>query len=195
VRHRPGERLSRPADAPPAWHAWAALALAVAATWSTLSVGPRVGRALLATAPGAWALGAGLVVAGACAVAVLLARAVRHGADAAHAALLVATASGWAWALGRLPAKPIERVHLLEYGVLGWLAWRAVRQHVTPRVAFGLAALLTAALGWGEELVQWVTPGRYYDLRDVAMNALGGVLGLGVVALLQPRPPRDAAAG
>ena len=40
------------------------------------------------------------------------------------------------------------------------------------------AALIGTAIGWGDELVQAILPNRVYDLRDVAMNAAGAVLGV-----------------
>jgi VanZ family protein len=53
--------------------------------------------------------------------------------------------------------------------------------------------LLAVAIGWGEELIQRFVPGRVYDLRDVAANALGALLGLLVLVALRageaPAPP------
>jgi len=147
---------------------------------------PRVGKLALATTLGAWSVGWGLVVVGGAAALGLAWRAHRAGAPATVRVLLAATLVGWALALGRLPGRPIERVHLVEYAVIGWLAWRAVRLQVAGEArALVVAMALGAALGWAEELVQAVTPGRFYDLRDVAMNGLGATLGLATLAVLR----------
>jgi VanZ family protein len=50
---------------------------------------------------------------------------------------------------------------------------------------YAAAAALAAAIGYVDELIQWILPGRVYDLRDVAMNALGAVLGALVLAALR----------
>ena len=48
--------------------------------------------------------------------------------------------------------------------------------------AYAAAALIGTAIGWGDELVQAILPNRVYDLRDVALNAAGSVLGVVVLA-------------
>src|SRR5439155_15393092 len=85
-----------------------------------------------------------------------------------------------------LRARHLERTHLPEYGVAAWLAWRAVGPLVLGRVpGYVAAATLGAAIGLGDELLQAVTPGRVYDIRDVAMNALGALLGIVVLAIIR----------
>jgi VanZ family protein len=166
--------------------AWALLAAVVATTWAALPYMPPLGRAALATPLGAWGAGWGLVAGGAAGASWLAWRVHRAAAPAAVRVLLAATLVGWALALARLPGRPIERIHLLEYAAIGWLGWRAVRAHVAGEArALVVAIALGAALGWAEELVQAVTPGRYYDLRDVAMNALGATLGLATLAVVR----------
>jgi VanZ family protein len=56
-------------------------------------------------------------------------------------------------------------------------------------------AALGSAIGYGDELLQAVVPGRHYDLRDVAMNALGAVLGMVVLAAAQSGRSAVPAAG
>ena len=81
-----------------------------------------------------------------------------------------------------------ERIHLIEYGLVGGLVYEALRERWAvaerPRATRprrqrfpALAAVLIAtAAGWGDELVQAVLPNRYYDLRDVATNAEAAAL-------------------
>jgi len=124
--------------------------------------------------------GAGWIVAlGAIAIVVRLRR---RAAPAGAWALAVLVGLGYALALGWLRAVRLERVHLPEYGIAAWLAWRALVPSMGDRWPVYVAAwLLAAAIGWGDELVQGMTPGRYYDVRDIGANALGA--GLGVMAL------------
>jgi VanZ like protein len=135
------------------------------------------------TAPGTWVLGPGLAAAGAVAVAALGRRLARRRAPlwAWLAVGAVAVVAGIT--LARLRAARLERTHLPEYGVAAALAWRAVVPLLPAGVSsYLVAALLAAAIGWGDELLQAVTPGRHYDVRDVALNALGAVLGVIVLA-------------
>jgi hypothetical protein len=71
--------------------------------------------------------------------------------------------------------KPEERVHFLEYGVLGFLLVRAC-----ARGGRGVAAALFLAVlaGTVDEFIQLLLPDRVGDMRDVAMNAGGGALGV-----------------
>ncbi|HJQ85095.1 MAG TPA: VanZ family protein, partial [Candidatus Binatia bacterium] len=145
--------------------------------------GPRIGLPLLRTAPGGWLLGPGLVLAtlaGAALLVVSLRR--RHAPAWAYLALGVA-AIGYAVAFSSLRAARLERTHLPEYGLVAFLAWRAL-EPIVPRTfaGYAAAAALGAAIGYGDELIQGALPGRFYDLRDVGMNAVGALLGILVVA-------------
>jgi len=71
---------------------------------------------------------------------------------------------------------PVERIHLLEYGLLGFMLtgvlndrWRAGR---------------SAGAGYVDEAIQYFLPNRVYDLRDVGFNALAGFSGIVVFAVL-----------
>ena len=101
-----------------------------------------------------------------------------------------------------------ERVHLLQYGIVGGVAYAALRERRGNLLAEGrapqwwarspaLSALVLAtAAGWGDEGIQALLPNRFYDLRDVGLNAAGGAL---VIAAMVARdrlrggstPPRD----
>jgi len=92
---------------------------------------------------------------------------------------------GFLWILGisaftlawmsqlRIAAEPI---HVVEYGVLAVLAFRALSHHLRDRAVYLAAAALTALVGTFDELLQWLTPGRFWDLGDVGINAAFGVL-------------------
>jgi len=168
---------------------WMVLGAYAAAIYGTLPYGPAVGRSVLRSPAGSWLLGPGIgliaLAAGACVVAVLWGR---RAPSSSYVALALAgggTMLGLAW----LRAQHLERVHLPEYAVAAWLAWRALDAHgLRSARAYVGAALIAAALGVGDELLQAVTPGRVCDVRDMMANALGGTLGVLLVAALHKAP-------
>ena len=98
---------------------------------------------------------------------------------AAGVALLTAVLAAYVVLLfvffrGRLT---LEKVHLLEYGLLAYLALNAVT--VTRRGGPGaaVAALFIALAGAGDEALQKVIPERVFDPYDIVANWLGGALG------------------
>jgi hypothetical protein len=108
---------------------------------------------------------------------------------------LVAIAAIFVWWTTRLWDHPEEAVHFLEYGVLGVLLYRALRQRVHNATVYFSAALLGTLVGTVDEIMQWITPGRYWDFRDVCFN--GGSCALALVAVWrvqQPPMPMRAAA-
>jgi len=166
---------------------WVALGAYTAAIYATLPFGPQLGRAFVRTGVGGWLLGPGLVVVVLLGVASTLGALVWRRAPRWAYAALGGAALGYGAALFWLRAQHLERIHLPEYGIAGWLAWRAVRPLCGDGAAYAAAALLAAAIGWGDELLQAVTPGRVYDLRDVLANAIGAGLGVLVIAALRAR--------
>ena len=165
---------------------WLVLGIYAAAIYTTLPYGPTIGRGVLRSAAGSWLLGSGMgVLALALGVAIVV-QLRRRGAPAASYGALALAAAGTMLGLAWLRAQHQERVHLPEYAIASWLAWRALDAHRVGRVrAYVGAALIAAALGLGDELLQAITPGRVYDLRDVAANALGGVLGTLLLVAIQ----------
>ncbi len=75
---------------------------------------------------------------------------------------------------------PEERFHFIQYGVLVFLVFQALRLSVNPPLVYLLAFLLTSLAGWGDEGIQYLLPDRYYELKDVGLNCLSALLGLGV---------------
>jgi hypothetical protein len=77
---------------------------------------------------------------------------------------------------------PEERTHLFEYGLVATLIYQALSERVrngrrvpVPAV---LAVDMTALLGWLDEGIQAILPGRVYDIRDVGFNALAGFIAI-----------------
>lgn len=87
-----------------------------------------------------------------------------------------------------------EAFHFVEYGLVGALIYGAllVRRRrlrsgdtasLRPAMRSALVALLaTAVAGWIDEGIQKLLPSRVYDPRDLAFNALAGLLGIVVVS-------------
>ncbi|NQT95495.1 MAG: VanZ family protein [Candidatus Omnitrophica bacterium] len=71
-----------------------------------------------------------------------------------------------------------EKIHFFEYGLLGFLAYRAFNIDIKGFRAYIFTFILIFILGWTDEGIQYILPNRYYDLRDVLMNAGGGLMGL-----------------
>ena len=70
----------------------------------------------------------------------------------------------------------VERIHFIEYAVLGLLISRAVY----VRTLHGIISIccLIILIGVVDEIIQWFLPNRVGDMRDVFMNSVGGLSGL-----------------
>ena len=180
---------------------WGVLAGYTALLYLVVPYTPRVGLACLRTPAGGFLFGRGLVALVLLGAVALVAAFRRWQAPWTAYALLLAAGAGYLAALRWLGVRPLERVHLPEYGLAALLAWRALRPSLGSDGAASVAAFaLAAAIGWGEELVQAVTPGRYYALGDVAANALAAALALVVLAAVRTArsgcaPARERVAG
>ncbi len=76
----------------------------------------------------------------------------------------------------KLWAHPEEAVHFLEYGLLSFLLFRALRHHFPDITTYFSAFFLGSLVGIIDEIYQWITPNRYWDFRDVGLNALAVLL-------------------
>ncbi len=81
----------------------------------------------------------------------------------------------------------IERTHLMLYGILGMLAWRAAGHFSRGALRLILAGVFCALVGWGDEVAQYYHPQRVFDWRDVITNAASAWLALAAVWFLRPR--------
>jgi len=85
---------------------------------------------------------------------------------------------------------PEERIHLLEYGLLGALLLKAMSLKMVPRLRFGTALVLGTMIGLGDEGIQWLLPDRVFDWWDVAYNVAGLLLGGGLFHIFaRPKAP------
>jgi VanZ family protein len=118
----------------------------------------------------------------------------RHFRLAARIALALALAAITLLALMPAPEVPVTTFwdkadHVIAFVVLALLAVAAFPQLSPGR------QLVPALLGYGAslELIQSLLPTRSGSLLDLAADAVGVALGLGLIALLQPRLAPKAA--
>ena len=101
---------------------------------------------------------------------------------------------GYAYYLRDIPE---EAIHVLEYGILGLLVYRALTHRVQDISIYLMATLVVGFIGVLDEYVQWVIPTRVFDLRDIRTNLLaGGLSQVAIAAGLRPtlisgRPSRE----
>jgi len=87
--------------------------------------------------------------------------------------------------MARTDLTPAEKTHFLSYGVLAWLVWRALVPRRGGAGGMVAALTLTALIGLGDEGIQYLLPRRFFEWKDVWLNALSAGLAIGVIALLR----------
>ncbi len=87
---------------------------------------------------------------------------------------------------------PEERVHIFQYGLLGFLVATACRERGWKQ-AVGAALLVVFLVSGADELFQAFLPDRVGDIRDVGFGCLGGGWGAFLSALLRKKSSRNPA--
>jgi glycopeptide antibiotics resistance protein len=86
---------------------------------------------------------------------------------------------------------PAERLHLIEYGLLAFLVFKALLFDFPNAPSYGMAFAFSSLFGLMDEGIQYILPNRNFEWRDVVTNALASALGLLVVRLVtRPRSAR-----
>jgi len=110
---------------------------------------------------------------------------------------------GLIWALSSqsqqiaLPSLPWNDkvAHFIEYAILGALYAHAVRR-TWPQLsllrALAIAALLTSAWGYVDEIHQAFVPGRNSDVRDWIADTLGAIAGATIAIVAGAKRYRKA---
>lgn len=94
------------------------------------------------------------------------------------------------FARGSAEVSAVERIHILEYGLLALLFYWALRPSAGA-MALLLAGVAAAAVGVVDETVQWLVATRVGELRDVLLNWAATATGL--VAAVSLAPPASRA--
>ncbi len=108
-------------------------------------------------------------------------------ATAAWLTVIAAVYTWWAVSLRRVPE---EALHLLEYGVLGVLLYRALRPRIADVTVYLVAALIGIFVGTVDEVIQWITPRRFFDFRDIFLNSGSCALALLAVWRIEGPSPQ-----
>jgi hypothetical protein len=81
---------------------------------------------------------------------------------------------------------PEERVHFLEYAVLGIMLYVALRERVQGRKVLLCIPVIVFLAGLVDEIIQGILPNRVYQFTDVLMNLAGGILGELILIIFHP---------
>jgi glycopeptide antibiotics resistance protein len=77
---------------------------------------------------------------------------------------------------------PIEKIHFLKYGVLGFFCFFSLTNKSTlPRAMLALA--ISGLIGVSDESLQYFVPERFFDLWDILYNLLGSLGGVSLALI------------
>ena len=98
---------------------------------------------------------------------------------------------------GLLVDLPIERIHIVKYGLLSFTLSLFFKPKYGPR-RFWLAFLLAAAIGIAEESSQYWIPDRRFDPRDLLLNVASvcfGVYYAWLISIVPKKSVREKGSG
>lgn len=77
-----------------------------------------------------------------------------------------------------LEKNPGEKIHMLQYGILGWLLYRSTSLHFpnTHPALYLIAGTAVLVAGAVDEAIQHALPNRYFTVHDVFINGLSGMI-------------------
>lgn len=158
--------------------AWGMALAYIALVYSTVPVFPAIWRRLSEHTEGAIRhLGIAVVVVVGVAVVARVWRRVGFSQWVPYAAL-VGIFAAYGYLLVAFSRFPAERLHLLEYGLVGVLLFRALALDLSRPRAYLASFCLTVVVGAVDETIQWVLPQRFFELKDIQLNAVSAGLGL-----------------
>jgi VanZ family protein len=71
---------------------------------------------------------------------------------------------------------PEEATHLIEYGLLSYFIFNALQYETRDWTIYLITILIVLFVGTTDEFIQWMTPKRYWDFRDIGTNVVGGLI-------------------
>ncbi len=78
---------------------------------------------------------------------------------------------------------PEEAVHIIEYGGLSFLVFRALSHRIRDWTVYAATILIVSLAGTVDELIQWIIPSRVGDYKDVQLNAISGFIGVLIISM------------
>ncbi len=80
--------------------------------------------------------------------------------------------------------QPEEKIHFLQYALVGIFFARALSLHSSTKWKILLGSFVLGSLaGWFDEVIQGWLPNRHYDIRDIQFNVFSVLLGLSIYAV------------
>lgn len=123
------------------------------------------------------------------------ARVARAGAGWRTGTITALAAIAYGWVIAQVPYLS-ERLHVVEYGLVALGIERALDARWGGRALARVAIAITgtAVIGWIDELLQSLVPGRVDDPADVALDAGSGALAVLTAAMIRGARRIDVAA-
>jgi VanZ family protein len=90
--------------------------------------------------------------------------------------LIVVASIVFAYTLDLGKQQPEESVHFILFGMLGVLVYRALTHRLKDSSIFLAGAIICGCIGIIDEFIQWMTPRRLWDLRDIGLNLISAIL-------------------
>jgi VanZ family protein len=72
---------------------------------------------------------------------------------------------------------PEEKVHIIEFALLGWFAMSDFSKKNSSFHSIILSIIICSLFGIFDEIVQGILPYRFFDIRDIVFNMGGGIWG------------------
>jgi len=73
---------------------------------------------------------------------------------------------------------PEEKFHFIEFGFLATMLRSSCSKNLHIKTQYLLAIAVTAVIGSCDEVLQFFLPRRFFDVRDIALNAIAGILAI-----------------
>ena len=72
----------------------------------------------------------------------------------------------------------VERIHFLQYGLLGVLVYCGIRRHAPSGFSLIIASMIVYWLGLADEALQHLTASRVGEIGDSVINLVSALLGI-----------------
>ena len=77
----------------------------------------------------------------------------------------------------------VERVHLIEFALLGWYATRDIIKKEAKTAGIIISCIFCVCIGILDEGIQGVLPYRVFEIRDIVLNVGGSIWGISLYLL------------